>query len=263
MPVDRVRVGNGPPLVLIHGLGHRWQAWEPVIDRLSAVHDVLALDLPGFGASAVPPGGMPTDMDALLASVARVVAAEGFDRPHAVGNSLGGGIALELAAAGHAASATAFSPVGFATGAQRRRALAILWTLRAATFLPAPAIRLVLRSRTMRGLCFGTLVHHPGRLSLARVVDDALAMRRGRGFRGAVRATRGYRFTAEPEVPVTIAWGAHDRILAPSQATRARAALPSACHVLLPACGHVPMSDDPELIASTILATTRGGPRSG
>jgi pimeloyl-ACP methyl ester carboxylesterase len=255
-----MRTGQGPPLVLIHGLGHRWQGWEPVIDRLGAVHDVLALDLPGFGACPVPPDGMPRDMAAMAASVAEALAAEGIERPHVAGNSLGGGIALELAAAGRAASATAFSPVGFFTAAQRRRTLAILWALRVPTFLPAPAIALLLRSQAMRTLCFRMLVRHPRRLPLERMIGDALAMRRGRGFRGALRATRGYRFTAEPAVPVTIAWAEHDQIAPVSQAAEASARLPRAHHVLLPDCGHVPMSDDPALVASTILATTGADP---
>jgi pimeloyl-ACP methyl ester carboxylesterase len=51
------RRGDGPPLLLMHGIGHRRQAWEPVIDLLAAERDVIAVDLPGFGASPpLPPG---------------------------------------------------------------------------------------------------------------------------------------------------------------------------------------------------------------
>jgi pimeloyl-ACP methyl ester carboxylesterase len=254
--VNFVRLGSGSPLVLIHGLGHRWQAWEPVIDELSALHDVVALDLPGFGGSPMPAGGMPTDMAAMVAGVSGFLTAAGVERPHVAGNSLGGAIALELAAADLAASATAFSPAGFSTPGQRRRALAILRTLRVNTFLPLPTIRLVLRSRALRALCFEPLLARPSQLSPERMVDDALAMRHGRGFRRTARVLRDYRFTAEPTVPVTIAWGEKDRILPSSQAALARARLPRARHVELRGCGHVPMSDDPELVASTILATT-------
>jgi pimeloyl-ACP methyl ester carboxylesterase len=254
--VNFVRVGDGPPLVLIHGIGHRWQTWEPVIDTLSALHDVVALDLPGFGASPMPAHGMPTDMTAIVAGVSCFLAAEGIDRPHVAGSSLGGAIALELAAADLVASATAFSPAGFSTPAQRRRALAILRTLRVNTFLPAPVIRLVLRSRTLRACSFGPLVAHPSRLRPQDMVDDALALRRGHGFRPVARVLRDYRFAGEPTVPVTIAWGEKDRILRPSQAVLARATLPRARHVELHDCGHVPMSDDPELVASTIFTTT-------
>ena len=65
-----------------------------------------------------------------------------------------------------------------------------------------------------------------------------------------------YRFAGSPTVPVTVAWGTQDRILRPHQAERARELLPQARHVPLPGCGHVPMSDDPDLVASLILQTT-------
>jgi len=258
--INAVRRGTGPPLVLLHGIGHRWQAWEPVLDRLASVHDVIALDLPGFGKSPMPADGMPLDMAATLVRFPGLLAELGLECPHVAGNSLGGAIALELAAAGLAASATALSPAGFFTAAERRRALAILALLRANSFLPAPVVRAVLRSEAMRAVCFGQLVAHPRRLSAERAVGDALAMRRGKAYRPVARAGRRYQFTGTPEVPVTIAWGARDRILLPREAERARARLPQARHVALPGCGHVPMSDDPELVASVILATTGAAP---
>ena len=116
------RSGSGPPLLLLHGLGHRWQAWEPVIDRLEAHHDVIAVDLPGFARSPLPAGGILTAMPLLLTAVSEFLASEGIEGPHAAGNSLGGAIALELAAAGRATSVTALAPAGFATRPQRRRA---------------------------------------------------------------------------------------------------------------------------------------------
>jgi pimeloyl-ACP methyl ester carboxylesterase len=55
---------------------------------------------------------------------------------------------------------------------------------------------------------------------------------------------------------VTVAWGSQDRILPPRQADRARERLPGARHVALPGCGHVPMSDAPQLCAQIMLETT-------
>ena len=55
MRLNYHRAGSGEPLVLIHGIGSRWQVWEPVLDRLAAERDVVALDLPGFAASPMPP----------------------------------------------------------------------------------------------------------------------------------------------------------------------------------------------------------------
>jgi pimeloyl-ACP methyl ester carboxylesterase len=54
-------------------------------------------------------------------------------------------------------------------------------------------------------------------------------------------------------VPVTIAWGSKDRLLSRRQALVARKLLPGARYVLLPGCGHVPMTDDPELVADLLV----------
>lgn len=227
-----------------------------MLDRLAEAHDVVALDLPGFGGSPVPVAGMPDGMAATVAQLPELFALLGVERPHVAGNSLGGAIALELAAAELVASATALSPAGFYTPAERRRAMILLTTLRANTYLPSPVLRSLLRSPAVRAASFAPLLAHPTRLTPDRALGDALALRRGRGFRPVARSARHYQFTGTPAIPVTVAWGTRDRVLPPRQADRARARLPGARHVPLPGCGHVPMSDDPELVASVILTTT-------
>jgi len=267
MQVHVRRAGSGEPLVLIHGIGHRHQAWEPVFDRLCAHHEVIALDLPGFGLSPVPEAGMPADMAATVAALLPVLAEWGVERPHVAGYSLGGAIALELAAAGAVASATAFSPAGFFTPAERRRALAILRLLRLNAHLPTPLMRVALRSASVRALCFAPLVCRPAALTVERALGDALALRRGLGFPAVARAARDYRFDgarlSRASVPVTIGWGDRDRIFGVHQAERARAGLPGARVVTLPGCGHVPMSDDPDRVARLILETTGAVAASG
>jgi pimeloyl-ACP methyl ester carboxylesterase len=296
------RRGSGPPLLLVHGIGHRWQAWEPVMDLLAAHHDVIAVDLPGFGRSPLPAGGR-LDVAALVAAVRGLADELGLVRPHVAGNSLGGAIALELAMSGAVASATALSPAGFYTAQEARRAGLILGWLRAQSFLPVPVLRAALAVPAVRRSAFGTLVVHPDRLDRERMLGDTLALRRGKGFSPVARSLRDYRFqagglavppagaavagvaatagdgdggagagggeggaavgdagTAGGPVPVTVAWGERDRILPPREAARAREVLPWARHVTLPGCGHVPMSDDPELVALTILRTTGAAP---
>jgi pimeloyl-ACP methyl ester carboxylesterase len=260
MVINKRHGGSGEPLVLIHGIGHRLQAWEPVFDRLAEHHEVIAIDLPGFGESPVPDGGMPRDMAATVASIAAAFAEWGLDRPHVAGNSLGGAISLELAAVGAVRSATAFSPAGFFTPAERRRALRILNTLRANTFAPVPVIRMTLRSPSLRAASFGPLVARPAQLDIERALGDALALRRGRGFRSVARSSRDYRFDGsrlDAAVPVTVGWGERDKILGSHQAERVKTVIPSARVVTMPQCGHVPMSDDPDLVISLILQTTR------
>ncbi|HEX6683915.1 MAG TPA: alpha/beta fold hydrolase [Candidatus Limnocylindrales bacterium] len=256
MLVNAQRAGSGEPLVLLHGIGHRWQAWEPVIDRLAEHHSVVAIDLPGFGRSPVPEGGMPSSMAAVVALIAEFFAEEGLERPHVAGNSLGGAIALELASEGLVASATALSPGGFYTRAERRRALGILSTLRANSFIPSPVMRAGLRLGAVKALSYTRLVAQPANLTARRAYEDAIALRRGRGFRPVAKAARGYTFEGKPSVPVSVGWGTKDRIFLPHQLERAREKLPEARHELLDGCGHVPMSDDPERVAALILHTT-------
>ena len=158
-----------------------------MFDRLTAHHEVIALDLPGFGNSPVPGTGMPADMAATVAGVLPALTEWGLERPHVAGYSLGGAIALELAATGAAASATAFSPAGFFTPAERRRALAILRMLRANSYLPTPIMRVALRSAYLRALCFAPLMARPTLLDVERALGDALALRRGLGFNAVAR----------------------------------------------------------------------------
>lgn len=229
-----------------------------MLDDLAAAHDVIAVDLPGFGHSPMPADGLAEGMTSMRRELEAFLDRLGVDRPHVAGNSLGGAIALEMAAAGRAASVTAFSPAGFFRRRHRVRALAILSALRVNTLLPERVLHIALRSGAIAWLSFAPLVTKPGRLAVDRMVGDALALRRGRGFRHMAAASRHYSFTGTPTCPVTIAWAESDRILPPNEAAVAAARLPDARHVTLPGCGHVPMSDDPELVVKTILATTTG-----
>ena len=70
MAIAYDRAGAGPVLVLLHPLGADRHVWEPVMDRLTAERDVIALDLPGFGGSPSLNGGGPPTPAALAAAVA-------------------------------------------------------------------------------------------------------------------------------------------------------------------------------------------------
>ncbi|NJC72556.1 alpha/beta fold hydrolase [Planosporangium thailandense] len=250
------RRGAGDPLVLLHGIGHHWRAWLPVFDRLAEAHDVIAVDLPGFGRSPMPAPGRPHDMPRIVGDLRTFFADLGLDRPHVAGNSLGGAIALELAAGGHVASATALSPAGFCTPRQLRWAVNVLRAHRYAAHLPEPVIRRMLAVEALRAVSFGMLLARPRGISAEAALADSLALRNGRAFEAVARAGLRYRFQGAPTAPVTVAWGTRDRILPYRQSALARRLLPEARHVDLWGCGHVPMHDDPELVTSVILATT-------
>jgi pimeloyl-ACP methyl ester carboxylesterase len=248
------RRGSGEPLVLLHGIGHHWRAWEPVVGLLAERHDVIAPDLPGFGRSPAPAShqGMPDAVEHMLAFFAEL----GLEKPHVAGNSLGGAIALELAAIGAVASCTAICPAGFASPAQARRALRLLSAMRFGSFTPAPILKVLYATRAGRSATFSALVTRPANLDAERALDDTLMLRRGKGFRAVKRAGRTYSFEKPITVPVTVAWSTKDAVLPYAQASVARRRLPRARHVELAGLGHVPMSDDPGRVAAVILETT-------
>lgn len=254
--VNVERRGSGSPLVLLHGIGHRWQAWQPVLDRLAEHHDVIAMDLPGFGLSPAAPPRFDHNLAGSVALLREVFDQLGLDRPHVAGNSLGGLLSIELAAHGLVASATALSPAGFWDPRDRTRALRILRGIRASSFAPAPARALMTGNARLRALGLATLYAHPERIDRRSAIGDMAALRASTSFTPTLRAGRAVIWNgAQPTVPVTVAWGERDRILPVRQAARAAALLPGAQHVVLPDCGHVPMSDDPDLVSDTILAT--------
>jgi pimeloyl-ACP methyl ester carboxylesterase len=258
MPIEIAfeRRGNGSPLVLLHGIGHRWQAWTPVLDALTAEHDVIAVDLPGFGASPLLPEGHGYDMPSAVETCANIFADLGLDRPHVAGNSLGAAISLELASRGLVSSATALAPAGFWTPRDRAWALRVLTFIRSSGRAPERLRALALRNRYFRLAAASLLYGHPSRMTEEIMLADLLSMVGAQAFDLVAPAGRDYIYTAPaPTVPVTVAWGTRDRILWPRQARRAAALLPKAHHVWLYGAGHVPMIDEPARVAALILAT--------
>ncbi len=126
LTVAYARVGEGEPLLLLHGIGHHRQAWDPVVGILAAERDVIAVDLPGFGVSPALPDGLPHDLPTMNSVLGAFCAAMGLDRPHVAGNSLGGLLALELGRQGLVRSVTALSPAGFWSEAERCYAFGVL-----------------------------------------------------------------------------------------------------------------------------------------
>ncbi|UYM07192.1 alpha/beta fold hydrolase [Solicola gregarius] len=252
LDIAMTRTGAGEPVVLLHGIGHRRQAWDPIIELLATDYEVIAVDLPGFGESPGLPPALTYDMATTIENFAQTFADLGLDRPHVVGNSLGGAIALELGAQDLVRSVTALSPGGFWKPYDRKRALLLLGSLRMSAMVPESTLRRIAHSPRLRAQAMRQIVAHPERLTDEQFVADALCMARSPGYKPTARAAAKYDCHAVPVVPTTIAWGTRDRVLPPRQAAIARRRLPAARHLSLPGCGHVPMIDDPELIVQVI-----------
>jgi pimeloyl-ACP methyl ester carboxylesterase len=104
------RGGAGPPLVLLHGFTGSWRIWELVLPALERRHDVLAPTLAGHAGG--PPLTGERSHDTVPDAIEQAMDAAGFTTAHLVGNSLGGYVALRLAARGRAESVVALAPAG-------------------------------------------------------------------------------------------------------------------------------------------------------
>ena len=170
------RAGQGPPLVLLHGVGHRRQAWHPVLDRLTPHRNVYLVHLPGHGDS--PPlrtKGQPV-VDAMLAEVLAFIDEHGLHQPHLAGNSLGGRLALEAGAAGKVASVTALSPAGFwRRDSDARYARTVFKLMQGAGRALLPIAPTVSRSIVGRALTYSAIVSRPGRMSPEQARGDLTA----------------------------------------------------------------------------------------
>jgi pimeloyl-ACP methyl ester carboxylesterase len=238
-----------PPLLLLHGLGGSRVVWEPVVGLLEAEREVIVLDLPGFGAAPPLPAGVEPSAANLAAAIRARLDELGIERPHVAGNSLGAWVALEMGREGWAASVTALSPAGLwgkPLGPRDRDPHQWARRLR-------PLVSLALRLRRPREAMLRTFAAHPERIPVAQGRELVLGWIDASGYAGANRAMRTHLFdpSGYPEdVPVTIAWGELDRLVGPPKPARRPA---GARFLILPAVGHTPTWDDPELVARTLL----------
>lgn len=253
MKLSHHRQGEGEPLLLMHGVGHHWQGWLPVIDRLAERYDVIAVDTPGFGQSPALEGA-PSVLNCTDA-IAEFLEEEGIEFPHACGNSMGGAMALELGRRGLARSVCAISPAGFWTEAELKWTQGSLGLLEAVPGLLKSPVLSMVGTRPGRTAMFFVTFGRPWQIP----ADEARAALRDlweSKLGPALDAFDGYRFERGEElaeVPVTVLWGSRDLLLPYGlQAPRARDALPHARHVTLEGLGHVPMSDDPGMVAAAI-----------
>jgi pimeloyl-ACP methyl ester carboxylesterase len=253
------RVGAGETLVLLHGIGSYRGAWDPVVPALAAQFDVLAVDLPGFGESPPLPTGQEPTPAALAAAVAGLLDELGIDRPHVAGNSLGGWVALELAAQRPLASVALLSPAGLWPDRTPRYARLSLRAVRGLTHRLERPLNALMRFRAARSVALAQVYARPGRMTPEQARAAISASARCPGFLPTLRATadRHYRSTAAIDAPVTVAFGSHDRLLL-ARTSRHVEQLPAGARVVaLPGCGHVPMGDDPAAVAALLASATR------
>jgi pimeloyl-ACP methyl ester carboxylesterase len=250
------REGQGTPVVLLHGITMSWRVWRPVLPYLVARHDVFAPTLAGHrGGPGLRPGAKP-GVTAIVDVLCDQMDEAGIDTAHLVGNSLGGWVALELARRGRARSVLGISPAG--TWRARRDLQRLLWMFRAGhTMLGSPRLSWMGRYPTTRRLALSQMVARTDRIpdaDVAGLFDDFTDCPL---FAALVDGTAQLHRLVELDValcPVTIAWGQKDRLIPYHRYGRPmREVVRGAEFITLPDVGHVPMYDDPRLVARTIL----------
>lgn len=241
--------------MLLHAVGHRRQGWLPVVGRLAKHREVIFLDFPGFGESPPLPDHLPYELDTAVAVLSEFFASLGLDRPHVAGNSMGGLVSLVLAQRGMVRSATALSPAGLWTPMGRRVSMSMVRSVhRTARYMPPKlAIRLA-QTTAGRALMTGVLFARPDLLEPQVVLEDMRALIGAVGFGPTVAAGDKIIFTGQvPDVPVTIAWGARDVLMRRPRAESVIRLIPHVRLLRLPGCGHLPMNDNPDLVAHVLL----------
>jgi pimeloyl-ACP methyl ester carboxylesterase len=256
-PLAYRRTGTGPPLVLLHALGSSRDSWDPVVPALAGHFDVLAVDLPGFGESPPLPAELEPSPGALASAVAGFLDELGIDQPAVVGNSVGGWVALELAALRPVASLTLLSPAGLWPG---RTPLYCRVSLTASHWVSRHARGLLTRAvdfRLGRVLVLGQTHGRPIRMGPERARAAISALADGAGFDAALAATLPRHAVAPPglDVPVTVAFGTRDLLLLPWQSRHVELLPPGTKVGSLRGCGHLPVSDDPAAVTALILSS--------
>jgi pimeloyl-ACP methyl ester carboxylesterase len=255
------RGGSGPPLVLLHGFTGTWRTWELVLPMLERHHDVLAPTLLGHAGGPPLEGELSTAL--VPDAIERAMDDAGFQTAHIVGNSLGGYVALHLAARGRAASVVALAPAGgWAVGDESYKDTARWFaTMQDQLEAAAPHVDAIVASpegrRQATQFIATNFEHIPADLLAHLICGVASCTGAGAMIEYAIR--EGYDLEAEKiTCPVRVVWGTDDRLLPwPSTAARFRRDwLPHADWVELEGIGHCPQLDVPLETAQLILGFT-------
>lgn len=256
--LNHVRQGHGEPLLLLHSLGGSLVQWSPVMDRLAAEREVIAVDMPGFGESSPLPDGVSPRPANLATAVLDFYDALGIEgTPAVAGISLGGWVAIECARQGGASAAIGLCTAGFWKRSLESSNRRVARARRHGRAL-RPLFRPMMQGARGRRETLGRFIYRPERLSpgeaeaiakayvTAPAYEEASAMMRA----GRVDDLKGIK------VPITLAWAEYDALV--RNKPLPRGVLPKRVEqVVLPGCGHVPTWDDPDLVARVVLAGAR------
>ncbi len=251
--------GTGTPMVLLHGINASWRIWRPVFAGLEARHALFVPTLIGHrGGPELAPG--PNGIKPIADDLEVRMDKAGIARAHLVGNSLGGWLALELAARGRGLSVVVFSPAGNYTTPRDLRRIGTLLKLARSSSGKKTVERMMANPRYRKMLLRGAMER--GDLipaeDLLGMSADLQACTMLDGLLASLRVTGPTRALAiEADCPVRLVWAQRDRTIPFKRyGTPWATVLPNAELMQLAGVGHVPMYDDPGLVTRTVLEFT-------
>jgi pimeloyl-ACP methyl ester carboxylesterase len=256
-----VKAGEGPALLLVHGIGDSSDTWRPVFDQLAQHHTVIAPDLLGHGRSEKPRAdytiaGFANGMRDLLSVL-------GVERVTVVGHSLGGGVAAQFAyqfpercerlvLVGSGGVGRTVSPLlrlAAVPGIEALMPLLGLPPVRAMSRLGASVLRVfdtaLGRDANEILAVFDALPNTQARRAILRT------LRSGVDWRGQVITMLDRAYLAE-DVPTLIVWGRHDAIIPLGHGRMAQAAIPGSQLEIIDEAGHFPHHVDPNRFAQLV-----------
>jgi pimeloyl-ACP methyl ester carboxylesterase len=254
-PVNTIELGenDASPLVFIHGLSGSWPNWLEQLPVFADSHRVIAMDLPGFGHSPMPPeritiSGYARLLDGLFDEL-------GIDAATIVGNSMGGFVSAELAIAfpQRVERLVLVSPAGLSTYRHPRgtRALPALHRaeriVAAYTAWMASKSDIVTKRAFLRNATLGLVTRHPGRLPAALAAEQLRGAGKP-GFIQALEANLDYDFRDRlPEIacPTLIVWGDSDRVITVRDAAVFAEMIPGSRKVVYEDTGHMAQIERP------------------
>lgn len=248
--VNYAEIGEGEPILFVHGLGGCWRNWLENLPHFGRTHRAIALDLPGFGDSPMP--SWPIDMPAYGRLIHDFCEKLGIDRVAAlVGNSMGGFAAteatIELPSRFERLVLVSAAGISFAE-ALGRRFEAQAKTLESIVPLFAGFDRTWVYRPRGRQLAFGSVFHYPNRLRPELLSEQLEPSVRAIGFADALRGMLGYdtrHRLPEIEVPTMVVWGLKDRIVPVEAAIGYHRLIPGSRLELLERTGHLPQLERP------------------
>jgi len=237
--VHYLEAGQGPALILIHGLGSSSDAWRSCMPSLSRSYRVLALDLPGFGKSDKPKADYSLQYQAGV--VKEFMAAVGADKAALAGNSLGGWIAALVALD----SPGKVSALILVDSAGLRQESPVTVNLNPSTKEEQKALLLALFANKS--------------LVTDEIVEEQWQNRKE--IRGAVQATMDSFKTAMPllddrlkdiKIPTLVIWGKEDTLVPPAVGERFAKGISGSKLVVIENAGHLPQIEQPEAFARSV-----------